>query len=430
MDIRNAIRGALGAAFAAWACLAAAEPAAWRIDTAFGEAGVMRLAGAPEDSRSLVASAAFADGGSIAVGTVDRGGQRDLLLARFDAQGLLDGRFGFAGELELDAGLADDAALAAATLPDGRILVAGQRGGAPFVLRLLPDGALDAGFGVGGFVTPSLLNARLLRINDLAVDAAGRVLALGSVLAAGDPPTAHPVVLRLLSDGALDRGFDGDGVRVLREVAGLGAALAIDAAGRVVLVANGADGYALAALDATGRLDPAFGDGGVSAIPIGAGAIATDLAARGDGFVIAGLNVFALLGVDAAGRPAAAPRIAADALGAWVLRPLADGTLAVAGACRSGGGEGRMVGQLAQDGAWSLDHCASPAGGFSAVRGLIGDASRLVAIGTAIAAGDIGAEVNRFLRATSARVEPAPASPDKRCKKNKFRRRNPAVCGG
>src|SRR5690606_41681255 len=83
---------------------------------------------------------------------------KDFAVARYLEGGELDTSFGTGGKLTTALGLDADTAYAIAIQPDGKILVGGDsnRGsgqGLDFALvRYLPDGTLDAGFGPGGIV--------------------------------------------------------------------------------------------------------------------------------------------------------------------------------------------------------------------------------------------------------------------------------------
>jgi uncharacterized delta-60 repeat protein len=124
--------------------------------------------------------------------------------------GALDPTFGSGAGLVLtDFGLGDDEARAVAIQPDGKIVVAGisrPPGGDPdiAVSRYNADGSLDTAFGTGGRVTvdfgpyPSVANA-------VAIQADGKIVVAGSALGwyLGHLDSAMAVV-RYNSDGTLD----------------------------------------------------------------------------------------------------------------------------------------------------------------------------------------------------------------------------------
>jgi uncharacterized delta-60 repeat protein len=94
---------------------------------------------------------------------------------------------------------------------DGGRLVAGSDGSDFVVARLLPDGGLDAGFGLDGVARVDFAG-RSDFANALALDGAGRIVVAGSCrtgpLVAGIVDMA---VARLNADGTPDNGFSGDG---------------------------------------------------------------------------------------------------------------------------------------------------------------------------------------------------------------------------
>lgn len=418
---------ALLTACAMCAAGAGAAPTPWAVDASYGIGGTSRISSGSGESQSLVASTADAQGRTVAVGTIDRAGDRDLVVMRFDAFGTPDPSFGIDGALAYDSGSREESAMSVLVQGDGRILIGGERDGSIFLMRLAADGSPDPTFGERGRFAPTFLSGRATRLVDLALDPKDRIVALATLVGAGGRQVVNPLVIRLLPDGALDRAFDADGVRVVREIEGLGAALTLGADSRIVLVANHGTGYALAALTDPGGLDGGFGVGGVVHHELGAGAIATDLVEHRGALLVSGLNVAALLRLTLDGARDGVAPVAGVEIGAWSMRPLADGTLIVAGACRGVGGEGWMLGRLDAAGTWSVDHCAAPAPGFAALRGVTGDATRLLAVGTASSAAGVTATVLRF----TPRVAPvASIKPDKRCKKKKFRRKHPALCGG
>ncbi len=151
------------------------------------------------------------------------------LIARFTSSGALDPTFGGGdGFLTQPGTRASDVTV----LSDGRVLaLAGIS-----VLGFESDGDLDPLFGGGDGVADLALN---ISANDLALDAQGRIVVVGST-AAG----ARDLWLaRLETDGDLDPTFSEDGILQMdlspvvgRPFAGDGAsAVAIDSSGRVVV---------------------------------------------------------------------------------------------------------------------------------------------------------------------------------------------------
>lgn len=141
-------------------------------------------------------------------------------LARLHANGTLDESFGTGGRRWVDvpdAPWANGGELrlrAVARQDDGKLVATGYAtdcSAAAFdtvVLRLLPDGSLDTGFGTGGWrcIGPAVPSAG----TSIAIDDAGRILVAGSAYANGMPDAL--VVFRLSGSGAPDASFDGDGI--------------------------------------------------------------------------------------------------------------------------------------------------------------------------------------------------------------------------
>ena len=93
--------------------------------------------------------------GKILVGTtVGAPGLSDFLLVRLDPDGSLDAGFGTGGVVGGDLTGTDDYLTCVALQPDGKILAVGWAGFYPdfLVQRYQPDGSVDQGFGAGGWV--------------------------------------------------------------------------------------------------------------------------------------------------------------------------------------------------------------------------------------------------------------------------------------
>ncbi len=149
-----------------------------------------------------------------------------VILARFSAEGLLDGEFGSGGFADASPGPGFSWAADLAIQPDGKIVAAGtvssQAGKAgaycetcmrPLLLRFLPSGALDPAFGEGGVV-------RVPGPSGIPLPAIGQAvasLADGRTVVAGRLGTGRPgtIVARVQQNGELDRGFGEGGVATI-----------------------------------------------------------------------------------------------------------------------------------------------------------------------------------------------------------------------
>ena len=126
------------------------------------------------------------------------------------AVGALDPSFGTAGIARTTFG-GVDAAAAVAVQADGKIVVAGSTsvGGDFAVARYNPDGSPDATFAGDGTTTVDFgFVADDEAAAALAIQDDGKIVVVGTATFSGDQDF---VVARLLSDGALDTSFSGDG---------------------------------------------------------------------------------------------------------------------------------------------------------------------------------------------------------------------------
>jgi uncharacterized delta-60 repeat protein len=154
-----------------------------------------------------------------------------------------------------------DFAKAVAVDSKGRTIVVG-RGDDDFgVARYLADGRLDKSFGKEGKV----------RINFAGVDTANDVVILsdGRILVVGAANNEQDFGMAMLkADGSLDRSFGVNG-KVLTNFSGTdyAEAVAVDGAGRIVVVGNGGSDFGIARYLANGKLDTTFKSSSVMSAP-------------------------------------------------------------------------------------------------------------------------------------------------------------------
>jgi uncharacterized delta-60 repeat protein len=260
------------------------------------------------------------DGKVIGVGTVRQpDGKEKLLVFRLRPDGALDPEFGLGGLVVISDGSASrEVAYSVIVDPDGRIVVAGQRGNSLLVARLLANGTLDAGFGSGGtYQSPeaSGYNARIARaaadgyriiaqvpdgdmgwdcsvigltgagVPDAAFGSGGIVKPLspsgrslscsslavqpdGRILLGGTDDFADGYVGRLLANGAIDPSFNASVVPGrFKSVS----ALAVGAAGSIFVTGYdraGFSGALIVRLLADGTLDTPFGRAGATSVDL------------------------------------------------------------------------------------------------------------------------------------------------------------------
>lgn len=136
-------------------------------------------------------------------------------VARLDASGNFDHRFGHRGHRFVDdvvRGAEVDAVLA---LPGGKIDVVGSGQTDAFALRLLPGGRLDPAFGEHGI---AYMRNSDLSVSSAVVDAHGRLVIAGSAPASKSFEEGRSIVLRRLPNGRPDRSFGGGSLVRLRTV--------------------------------------------------------------------------------------------------------------------------------------------------------------------------------------------------------------------
>ena len=229
-----------------------------RRDRGYGEDGVARL-----DGRFVSGLFAQPGGGAIVVTQPPRGAPpQPPRVVRLTPEGRVDTGFG-GGFVDLGEITAEGPA---ALTPDGGVVVSGRlnhratdlRDGA--LMRVLPDGAVDRTFGTGGIRTVPEVTPPTA----LAVQADGGIVA-STTLPSQDELQGPAAVMRLDRTGAYDPAYGGTGIV---GVPGRGIDdLAVDAAGRPLGLGSDAQGRLLMRLLPSGALDPAFGSGGTVALP-------------------------------------------------------------------------------------------------------------------------------------------------------------------
>ncbi|WP_306391229.1 hypothetical protein [Telluria beijingensis] len=192
------------------------------LDTSFGDSGKLVFA-PPGGAVSLSHMALQANGKLLMAGFISAGigASPDVLVVRFDADGDLDTGFADEGMLVQPLGAGTDNARAVHVLPDGKILVAGtMRSPANdvdgFLMRLHPDGSLDAAFGAGGVVRAHLTDGHDVFAH-MVVQPDGKIVTLGTIGATSSSMGlgGELMLVRYHGDGRLDTGFGDDGITVI-----------------------------------------------------------------------------------------------------------------------------------------------------------------------------------------------------------------------
>jgi len=241
------------------------------LDPSFGSGGKVRVSLSGRND-SAVRMVVQDDGKIVTIGTGDRGNERDLLLARFLADGSVDESFGDRGRVFFGFKEKTERGAAIALQSDGAIVVASQveKGddtARMLVARFKPDGSYDQGFGQKGRVTTAF-DGTYVSPSAVLVMGGGEIVVGGEGFVGGLSASDHQrvwVLARYRADGRLDRSFGKGGRVVLPMGNGLGALVAQDDG---KLVAGGSAGpgavdFAVARLLLDGGLDATFGDGGI-----------------------------------------------------------------------------------------------------------------------------------------------------------------------
>jgi uncharacterized delta-60 repeat protein len=258
------------------------------------------------DNDWISSIALLPDGKIIAAGSTDVGLDSGFALARFQPDGTLDPGFGVGGKVTTVVSDTSSRANAVAVQADGKIVVAGSsfNPGEGFddfaVARYLPDGTLDPSFGFGGMQTVDLFGGPEV-FDAVALQGDGKIVATGR--ACTNLPSCSFTLIRFLPDGNLDSGFgtNGEGGGVV--ITGFDGddnfgddndearAVAIQPDGKIVAAGNVGglgNAFALARYLPDGRLDRRFGDRGTVTIDVNGGGNGNALVIQADGKLVVG----------------------------------------------------------------------------------------------------------------------------------------------
>ena len=204
--------------------------------------------------------------------------------------GDLDPSFGVGGKAVPDLSALNHVYLNALALQDdGKIVCGGgyeesMGGNWDFIVfRLLANGALDTGFGVGGWMTTSFES--LEEVWDLAIQSDGKIVAIGN--RSGIYPDPSGVMARYNSNGTLDTSFGTDG----KVHSGYGnaswQAVTLQADGKIVVAGKKDGHFTVARFTTGGVLDTTFNLTGIATVVIGDASGASDVAVDSNGKIVA-----------------------------------------------------------------------------------------------------------------------------------------------
>ncbi|MDQ4123260.1 MAG: FG-GAP-like repeat-containing protein [Acidobacteriota bacterium] len=187
------------------------------IDASFGTSGKVITTITSAGHSSLSDVVIQADGKILVTGDNSEQGASDVAVVRYNQNGTLDAGFGNNGIVTTRFG-GSSSGESINVQSNGKIVVAGNSftgSGSDFgVLRLNPNGSLDASFGAGGkVITP--IGSRSDQARDAAIQPDGKIIVIGHSEDAAAGFNEDFAVVRYLGDAAVSRrtpfDFDGDG---------------------------------------------------------------------------------------------------------------------------------------------------------------------------------------------------------------------------
>ena len=271
--------------------------AAGAADASFGSSGLAKV-DFDSGSDSAVAVFTMDDGGFLLVGRAWVGSKTQLGVLRLNAAGQPLSTFGTNGKAAYVAtGWSNLSIRDAVRTTGGKIVVVGHANTGSdrdvWLARLNADGTLDSGFGSGGW-TSFDYDGDDQYARGIAAQADGKLVIAARNYDSGD---YQLLVARTNADGTLDASFDGDGLAFGSfggEYDDYGA-IAVQADGKIVVagrkgISGSDDLLALARYQSDGSLDASFGDGGMAVFDLGLSetTYANDLLIQPDGRILVG----------------------------------------------------------------------------------------------------------------------------------------------
>lgn len=231
------------------------------------------------------------DGKIVAVGYETEAGNSHFAIARLNANGSLDNSFSFDGLATASLGISDFAQ-DVLVQPDGKILVAGSassgQGHAFAFIRFNSSGTLDNTFGNGGKAIFSFPSSTEAFLTSIKVQPDGKIVAGGFRYGGNEDDFA---LIRLNPNGSLDASFGNGGYVITsfpNQIAGTFEAIssiAMQNNGRILAVGESSNAAAIARYLPSGALDASFGVNGLvlTQYPNSVATTATDCLIQPDG---------------------------------------------------------------------------------------------------------------------------------------------------
>jgi uncharacterized delta-60 repeat protein len=222
---------------------------AGQLDPTFGTGGQVVVPPFVGPGDDMAAAAVLQPDGMLIVGgTSSNGVGRAIALARYDAAGHLDSTFGAGGRVKIPFGTGSDQLGGLALQADGKIIVAGSATGSPILARFNADGCLDGTFGRGGIASADFAATA----GPVALQSDGKIL-VACVTASAEPV---PAVARFSADGSLDQTFGSGGETTFTD--GSIHTLAVQPDGKILVDVPGGSQDPLVRLLPDGGLDDSF----------------------------------------------------------------------------------------------------------------------------------------------------------------------------
>ncbi len=296
------------------------QTASGNLDPTFGSGGTVRTDFSGNIDRAN-AVAIQADGKIVAAGSSFSNAKtvEDFIVARYNANGSLDKRFGNNGKITTDFFRNVDQVNALAIQPDGKIVVAGfaqlaGAGGTPRVFalaRYTSDGRVDSSFGNGGSLTTSF-GGTFAAASAIMLQPDGKIVVAGTADFNPRVPNSGLdfALARYLANGSLDASF-GDAGKVVFDFFGSfdqANAAALQPDGKIIVAGSASYdslnrdiGFSLTRFNPDGSTDFGFGAGGKQITDF------FDAGAKANGIVLQADSKFVVAGTasDSATRPVA-----------------------------------------------------------------------------------------------------------------------------
>ncbi len=186
------------------------------LDNSFGAGGIVQTD--IDNQNNVIGGMALQSDGKIVVNGVNytlppNFGLLPSSIVRYNANGMLDSTFGTNGIVRINEPSRNSAGIAAALAiqQNGKILTAGMRDGTYAIARYNSNGTIDNSFGTNGFVITTVGEAGFDRIQALALQPDGKIVAAGGV---NNADFLYDVgLVRYLGDSVTRKpsDFDGDG---------------------------------------------------------------------------------------------------------------------------------------------------------------------------------------------------------------------------